>query len=1279
MGGVICSDAKKRKDTLVFSGVIYRKPIVTLNEKNKNIYLNIIYLVDLTLSMRKHKKLVQNINSINQSLKNEYPNIKFGYTFYRDYYESNDNEKHIEVIKPDAYNYNIPHTSFVCGKDDEINFIAGGDYAEDWANPLNEISKLNFDFKYENIIIHLCDAGAHGNRFSDYCLKNDEEKKLIEALNNCSTKNIKIIGLLFNEFNRKSFLECQNIYSDNKGYYNIVDLTRKNLETLDWNELIIQHIEKALKNELNINRFYYNKIENFEKEFDYIIKNKVDLKNIHLLNLNVIKSKYFQNDKTIQFLPDLDIKQIRDVLNSNSYYYSSLIELEDKIQKNIKYNDSIKQGSIGDCYLISTINSILLGNVPLIRYIFPCYYNTDENSDVIYMNVFEDGYRKIISFNNTYPIQVLENNNTKNYDLCFSKPLNNSFALICLEKGYAVFKSDKKEIKTGFVNIWGGWPKNVYRDLFGTNTEVIIKKYNNSYDLIKNKIKKYIDCRGIITFCVLFNISKSGHAFSVIGYKENKNTKELLIEILNPWHSGAYLKNNIKKQTEYNEFNDYEKKQLFDEEKMGKNIYENEFDKPELKESFDNYKKNGYLIMKYDTFYNWIYHTEFCDPMIGGQEYFIEILPKEQKNVSFDVKIKTKFKAFIIYNSGQLNEEEYKTEFSKKVKSSNSEYKLILKNNDNNNIYENDEKNDALIYEILDIGNYTLEIINKNLVQEEINYFYIKIQTISSLDINKFDLSNGGFGLINCAQHGLSINNNNNNNNQNFPPPGPASKNSICVCNLYKKYILIDEIMYYIIQIYNYFSINKTYDFTDILPVNDSDYKYYSSEYVKNPHLYYYYIETIKGFIVIIINKSKFNFDCNSIIEYNIEKYEYIAYFIFGSFKISYDLKIYDFDFKFKNILTSFKYNDSFLYLRECTIIIERLKSNKEEINRKIINYFEKLAINLEKSKINFINIEGSSCYQSSVLQGFIHIIFPIAIRNIISNIDQNKYKDIDNIDKLKNNNLFNDMIIDILKDINNLIEKGEGSTGYLADKLFKQFPPKKEFHEGLDNIFDVNLLHKNLLNNQNNISDLIDDKNYNEIKIINIKQDTIITDVMKIKIEGDLNCIGNIVLKFDENDIKDNDLNVIKLLKKCKQLYINDYSTKKIETVSDVIYMVIDRISGGQNITKDFNINEKIYFDNINKCFTEVEGYQYLVYELKFMVYHLSFGHFIAYCKIEDEWYCFNDLNGTFAIKENPFIKENHPIKVDNNNNNGLNILLNIMMNLKDQYPVALYYVKKK
>ena len=37
----------------------------------------------------------------------------------------------------------------------------------------------------------------------------------------------------------------------------------------------------------------------------------------------------------------------------------------------------------------------------------------------------------------------------------------------------------------------------------------------------------------------------------------------------------------------------------------------------------------------------------------------------------------------------------------------------------------------------------------------------------------------------------------------------------------------------------------------------------------------------------------------------------------------------------------------------------------------------------------------------------------------------------------------------------------------------------------------------------------------------------------MKIKIEGNLNYVGNLVLKIDD-DIKDNDLNIIKLLRKC-------------------------------------------------------------------------------------------------------------------------------------------------
>ncbi len=59
----------------------------------------------------------------------------------------------------------------------------------------------------------------------------------------------------------------------------------------------------------------------------------------------------------------------------------------------------------------------------------------------------------------------------------------------------------------------------------------------------------------------------------------------------------------------------------------------------------------------------------------------------------------------------------------------------------------------------------------------------------------------------------------------------------------------------------------------------------------------------------------------------------------------------------------------------------------------------------------------------------------------------------------------------------------------------------------------------------------------------------------------------------------------------------------------------------------------------------------------MKFIIYHLG-NHYIAYCKIQNDWYYFNDMNSSFASKENP------PLKGENGSNT---------------YPVAIYYVLKK
>ena len=63
----------------------------------------------------------------------------------------------------------------------------------------------------ENIVIHLCDSNTHGTKFFDYDNNNNEEILLIIALQQCRIKNIKFIGLLIDDFARKSFLECKKL------------------------------------------------------------------------------------------------------------------------------------------------------------------------------------------------------------------------------------------------------------------------------------------------------------------------------------------------------------------------------------------------------------------------------------------------------------------------------------------------------------------------------------------------------------------------------------------------------------------------------------------------------------------------------------------------------------------------------------------------------------------------------------------------------------------------------------------------------------------------------------------------------------------------------------------------------------------------------------------------------------------------------------------------------------------------------------------------------------
>lgn len=151
---------------------IFKEKRIEKQLNKDNTLISLIYLVDLTYSMEKYRDFISNIENINKALKEKYNNIIFGSILYRDFDDIKSktlklNLNHIKVTKPSSLDDNmiIP-----------IEFIGGGDYAEDWANSYYEISQLNIDYNYEKIVIHFCDSGAHGKRFSDYDENNEQEK-----------------------------------------------------------------------------------------------------------------------------------------------------------------------------------------------------------------------------------------------------------------------------------------------------------------------------------------------------------------------------------------------------------------------------------------------------------------------------------------------------------------------------------------------------------------------------------------------------------------------------------------------------------------------------------------------------------------------------------------------------------------------------------------------------------------------------------------------------------------------------------------------------------------------------------------------------------------------------------------------------------------------------------------------------------------------------------------------------------------------------------------------
>ena len=390
--------------------------------------------------------------------------------------------------------------------------------------------------------------------------------------------------------------------------------------------------------------------------------------------------------------------------------------------------------------------------------------------------------------------------------------------------------------------------------------------------------------------------------------------------------------------------------------------------------------------------------------------------------------------------------------------------------------------------------------------------------------------------------------------------------------------------------------------------------------------------------------------------------------------------------------------------IRNLNKTLKELSSNDSFLSFNLMKKSDKLIKDLEESEINFINISGSSCYQSCTLQGFVHIIFPLAIKNINKERKKLGKSQVDDLDELKNDNIFNNTVIDILKEITFIQGCGNGgkskngSKRYQAKKLFDIAPPVilGGNSEQLDNTKDINNNHKEAIDNSQeyeeakkalkNIKEQISGKsslpNSNPkpappkksgieykmftgkdlIKVFEINKRTIVSEVVKFKVEGHNKYYGNLVLKFSDDNLNDPDLDIYKLINDCPQIKKNFYEKRKITETSDIIFMIIDRLNYRNAIKKQLQIYENIFLDNNGYFNSLINGNSYTAFELKFIIFHrLSSeynGHYIAYSKFRGKWYMFNDLLDDYAENKEPPLINNK---------------------IKNYFPVCFYYVKNK
>ena len=272
---------------------------------------------------------------------------------------------------------------------------------------------------------------------------------------------------------------------------------------------------------------------------------------------------------------DIEWKSIVDIFDDNFLIFENKIEMDD-----------IKQGNLGNCYLLSAISA--LTEFP--NFIYQIFRSKEKNKYGYYEVVlYIDGEWQIVFVDDYFPFSKESN------ELKFCKPNGNEMWALILEKAWA-------KINGGYALIIAGWPSDPLVALTGFPCQ----KIHNSEESIEDLWISICgsDKENEIMCCNTTSnpdIQKQGlivnHAYTLISAKqkdyENNYKKSIkLVKLRNPWG--------------YKEW-------------IGKFSDNSELWTDDLKEYFSGVSKDdGTFYMAIDDYHRFFSNTQICHIVYGS-------------------------------------------------------------------------------------------------------------------------------------------------------------------------------------------------------------------------------------------------------------------------------------------------------------------------------------------------------------------------------------------------------------------------------------------------------------------------------------------------------------------------------------------------------------------------------------------------------------------------------------------------------------------------------------